>query len=154
MADADVGPGEVVMTERIRATPEQVWDYLVEPEKLVRWMGIEARIDARPGGEFWLDVTGGDIAAGSYVVVDRPHRIVVTWGWEGSAEVPPGSSTVSFTLTAEGGETVVELVHTGLPGDQDARHAEGWTFYLGRFVRAAAGEPLEPVHHHGTREPT
>lgn len=145
MADAArARPGEVVMTERIRATPEQVWEYLVHPEKLTRWMGRRARIDVTPGGEFRLDITGDDVAAGSYVEVERPYRLVLTWGWEGSAEVPPGSSTVSFTLTADGEDTLVELVHRGLPVGQDDRHAEGWTYYLDRFARASAGEVLEP----------
>ncbi len=144
MADAQARPGEVVMTERIRATPDQVWDYLVQPDKMVRWMGLDARIDPTPGGEFWLDVTGDDIASGSYVEVERPHRVVFTWGWEGSTEVPPGSSTVTFTLTADGDETLVELVHSGLPGGQDDRHAEGWNYYFDRFVRAASGEELDP----------
>lgn len=144
MADAQARPGEVVMTERIRATPDQVWDYLVQPDKMVRWMGLDARIDPTPGGEFWLDVTGDDIASGSYVEVERPHRVVFTWGWEGSTEVPPGSSTVTFTLTADGDETLVELVHSGLPGGQDDPHAEGWTYYFDRLVRAASGEHLDP----------
>jgi uncharacterized protein YndB with AHSA1/START domain len=143
MTDDTTFADDLVLTERIRATPEQVFEYLVQPDKLVRWMGVEADIEPTPGGKFWLDVTGGDIAIGSYVDVDRPHRVVFTWGWQGSAEVPPGSSTVSFTLTADGDETVVELVHTGLPGGQADEHGRGWTYFLDRLVHAAAGDELE-----------
>ncbi len=134
----------VVMNERIRATPEEVFDFLVEPDKLIRWMGTAAKIDPRPGGEFWLNVTGHDVARGTYLTVDRPHRVVFSWGWDGSEEVPPGSSTVSFELTADGDETVVELVHSGLPGGQNDKHLVGWTYFFDRFVRASAGEELEP----------
>ena len=141
---ADVPADAVVLTERIRATPEQVFDYLVQPDKLVRWMGDEVRIDPRPGGEFWVNVTGDDVASGRYVAVDRPNRVVVTWGWEGSEHVPPGSSTVSFQLTADGDETVVELVHSGLPGGQDDEHRTGWTYYLPRLRTAALGLDPEP----------
>lgn len=144
MNDEAVRAGDLVISERIRATPDQVFQYLVEPDKLVRWMGVEAKIDATPGGAFWLNVTGKDIAAGSYVEIDRPNRVVFTWGWEGNEEVPPGSSTVAFTLTAEGDETVVELVHSGLTDAQNDEHARGWTYFVDRLVRAAAGEALEP----------
>ena len=129
---------DVVLTERIRATPDQVFDFLVQPDKLVRWMGREARLDPQPGGEFWVDVTGDDIARGTYVDVDRPNRVVVTWGWEGSEHVPPGSSTVAFHLTADGDETVVELVHSGLPGGQDDEHRKGWSHYLPQLAETAA----------------
>lgn len=129
-------PDAVVVTERIRATPDQVFDYLVQPDKLVRWMGQEVRIDPQPGGEFWINVTGDDIARGTYVDVDRPNRVVVTWGWEGSEHVPPGSSTVSFQLTADGDETVVELVHSGLPGGQADEHRTGWNHYLPQLTAA------------------
>lgn len=142
----------VVLTERIRATPEQVFDYLVDPDKLVRWMGTVARIDPRPGGEFWLDVTGDAIARGAYITVDRPHRVVFSWGWEGSDDVPPGSSTVAVELTADGDETVVELVHSGLPGGQDDEHRKGWTYFVARLVRAAEGAELEPQDPAAARE--
>lgn len=128
----------VVVTERVRATPDQVFDFLIQPDKLVRWMGEQVRIDPQPGGEFWVHVTGDDVASGAYVAVDRPHRVVLTWGWEGSDHVPPGSSTVSFELTADGDETVVELVHSGLPGGQDDEHRTGWRYYLPRLADAAA----------------
>jgi uncharacterized protein YndB with AHSA1/START domain len=144
MNDDAVRTDAVVLSERIRATPDQVFEYLVEPDKLVRWMGVEAKIDPSPGGDFWLNVTGRDIAVGSYVEVDRPNRIVFTWGWEGNDEVPPGSSTVAFTLTAVGDETLVELVHSGLSESQNVEHTRGWAYFVDRLARAAAGDELEP----------
>jgi uncharacterized protein YndB with AHSA1/START domain len=144
MADATSDRADaVVMTERIRATPDEVFDFLVDPDKLVRWMGTTAEVDPRPGGVFRVNVTGDDIASGTYVTVERPRRIVVSWGWEGSDHVPPGSSTVSFELTADGDETVVELVHAGLPGGQDDEHRTGWAHYLPRLGRAATGLPVD-----------
>jgi uncharacterized protein YndB with AHSA1/START domain len=137
-------PADLVLTERIRATPDQVFQYLVEPDKLIRWMGTEADLDPTPGGAFRINVTGQDIAAGTYVEVDRPHRVVFTWGWEGSPTVPPGSTTVAIALWADGDETVVELTHSGLPGGMDDEHRQGWTHYLDRLSRLTAGETLEP----------
>ena len=97
------------LTERIAAPRETIFEFLIEPELLLRWMGTEAELEPESGGTFWLNVTGVDIASGTYVDVDPPNRVVFTWGWEGSTEVPPGSSTVTITLTADGDETVVDL---------------------------------------------
>ena len=43
---------EQVTIEReleIAASPEMVWAFLVDPEKALRWMGVSARLDPRPG---------------------------------------------------------------------------------------------------------
>lgn len=135
---------DLVLTQRIRATPDQVFDFLVEPDKLVRWMGEAVDVEPNPGGRFWLNVDGDHIASGSYVEVERPSRVVFTWGWESSPHVPPGSSTVAIDLVAEGDETVLTLTHSGLPGGQDDEHRKGWTFYLGRLDLAATGRPVGP----------
>jgi uncharacterized protein YndB with AHSA1/START domain len=149
----DQATGALVLTERIRATPDEVFDFLVEPEKLLRWMGTEADIDPRPGGKFWLNVTGDDVAVGSYIEVDRPNRVVFTWGWDNSADVPPGSSTVTFTLSVDGDETIVELTHSGLPMGQGDEHRNGWAYFLPRLGAAAIGlnsGPQDPKGDHGS----
>jgi uncharacterized protein YndB with AHSA1/START domain len=50
-----------------------------------------------PGGRYSVEVSEDSTVTGQYVEVDPPRRIVFTWGWEGSEEVPPGSSTVEVT---------------------------------------------------------
>ena len=37
---------------RIEAEPETVFAFFTDPEKMVRWMGIGATLDPRPGGVF------------------------------------------------------------------------------------------------------
>lgn len=132
-------PGPPVELEvRIAARPEIVFPYLVEPGQMVRWMGEEARIDGTVGGQFWLRVAGDDVAIGEYVSIDPPKQVVITWGWERSDEVPPGSSTVTFDLRSEGDDTVLSLTHTGLPTEWCDRHREGWEFHLPHLSEAAA----------------
>ncbi len=123
------------MEQRIAASPTTVFSYLIEPDKFVQWMGIDARIDPRPGGAFRLDVDGEHIAIGQFSEVDPPRRLVLTFGWEGNASVPPGSTTVEITLAEEGSGTLLKLRHTGLPNDEErATHRRGWRGYVARLA--------------------
>jgi uncharacterized protein YndB with AHSA1/START domain len=128
----------------IDASPQTVWEFLVDPEKATRWMGQKASFDARPGGEFRLEVIPGHTARGEFVELDPPHRLVYTWGWEsgeqGDNAVPPGTSTVEIELLPEGDTTTLRFKHSGLPGSEAAEsHAHGWDHYLERLVTAAGG---------------
>jgi len=121
--------------------PADVFPYFVDPALYVRWQGSTAELDPRPGGHFRVIVEAGQVAAGKYVAVDPPHRVVFTWGWEGNPLIPPGSSTVEITLELEGALTVVRLRHTGLP-DRAAvdMHSEGWNLFLGRLASVAGAK--------------
>ena len=71
--------------------------------------------------------------------VDPPHRVVVSWGMAGSADLPPGSSRVEFTLTATPSGTALSLNHTGLPETRAQTHGIGWQHYLRRLHTSAGG---------------
>jgi uncharacterized protein YndB with AHSA1/START domain len=127
----------------IEAAPDTVFEYFTRPEALVRWMGDRAVLDPRPGGEFtlWFE---DRCVQGRYVEVDRPRRLVITWGRRGSREMPPLSSTLEVSFAPEGEGTRVSLVHHGLPESEAARHALGWQHYLGRLTIVGLGAEPEP----------
>jgi uncharacterized protein YndB with AHSA1/START domain len=128
---------------RIAARPETVFAYFTDPGKMTQWMGARAELEPRPGGVYRVDINGKDVACGEYLEVTPYSRIVFTWGWEASP-LPPGSTTVEVTLTAEGEHTVVRLRHLGLPPDQRPIHLQGWEHYLSRLTAAAEGRDLGP----------
>jgi uncharacterized protein YndB with AHSA1/START domain len=131
----------------IAARPETVWEFLVDPEKATRWMGMNARIDPRPGGEYRVDVCPGESAGGEFVELDPPHRLVWTWGWdEGStSDVPIGSTRVEVELVPDGEGTLLRFSHTGLPNADAAKsHVHGWDHYLPRLTLAAGGSDPGP----------
>ena len=134
---------ETVAYERtlaIDASPETVWEFLVDSETLMRWKGINADLDTQPGGIFRCEVIPGHIARGEYVEIDKPNRLVFTWGWDGSEDVPPGSSTIVIELASDGDGTSLHFVHKDLPNAEAiASHAHGWDHYLPRLEIAAAG---------------
>ena len=127
-------------TLAIDASPETVWEFLVDPEKLMRWKGINADLDTQPGGIFRCEVIPGHIARGEYVEIDKPNKLVFTWGWDGSEDVPPGSSTIVIELASVGDGTSLRFVHQDLPNAEAiASHAHGWDHYLPRLETAAGG---------------
>jgi len=122
----------------IRATPDEVFDYLVTAEGLTAWMGQYAVVEPEVGGAFQVDIAGAPIR-GEYLEVVRPRRVVVSWGLAGSDEFPPGTSRVAFTLTATADGTRVELVHSDLPELRVAGHVEGWAHFLPRLASICEG---------------
>jgi uncharacterized protein YndB with AHSA1/START domain len=133
----------VEVTVHIAARPETVFAYFTDPTRYVQWMGEAATLEPVPGGAYRVGMRGGVAAAGEFVEVDPPCRLVFTWGWTGDHAVPPGTTRVVVTLAEEDGGTRVVLRHHGLPDDeQRAHHTKGWELYLQRLgVRAAGGDP-------------
>jgi uncharacterized protein YndB with AHSA1/START domain len=139
---------DLVREVRIEASPAEVFRYFTDPEKLVSWKAVAAESDARCGGRFRLDITGrGDVAWGEYLEIDPPHRLTFTWHWEkelADGQRPPAPSVVEVTLTPEGTGTLLRLVHRGVPRANRNGSAAGWTHYLARLARVAAGHDPGP----------
>ncbi len=58
--------GDVVVEEiRLGRPPHEVFDFFVDPHKLVRWIGIGADLDPRPGGRFRFEVAPGQHCEGA-----------------------------------------------------------------------------------------
>jgi len=125
---SDGGAGEIAREIAIDAPPEIVFSYFTDPAKHVLWQGTHAELDVRPGGTLRVTFAPGYVAVGTYLEVERPTRLVYTWGWqeEGSAALPPGASTVEVTLESTGTTTVLRLRHTGLPDAMVELHQYGW----------------------------
>jgi uncharacterized protein YndB with AHSA1/START domain len=132
----------------IAAKPETVWEFLVDPEKAIRWMGTDATFELWPGGLYRVDVVPGNTAVGKFVEIDPPRRLVYTWGWESGpgSSVPQGSTTVEFDLTeSNGGSTLLRFRHSDLPSSKSAEsHGRGWDHYFERLAMVAAGEDPGP----------
>ena len=140
-------PATLYETElRIAASPQTVFDCLTQRDLYLKWMGREATLDAKPGGIFRVEISDDDIAQGEYVTLEPPNRLVFSWGWEGEGHpLPPGTSTVEITLTAEGDATVLRMQHSGFPSDEMAeKHGEGWGHFLPRLVAVAEGRDPGP----------
>ncbi len=125
---------------RIRATPSTVFEFLVDPAKLVRWMGTDAVLDPRPGGAYHVNVNGHETVSGRFVEVVPDSRVVFTWGWDDDVlATAPGSSLVEIVLEPDGDDTLLRLTHRDLAANMRRFHDAGWEHYLQRLAVAAAG---------------
>lgn len=145
VARADV---PLVRTVKINARPETVFAFFTDAAKLVRWKGMHATLDPRPGGLYRVSLSPEDVIRGEFVEVTPYRRVVFTWGWEGEGRpLPPGASTVEIDLIPDGDGTRLQLTHRGLPPPAWALHGRGWDHYLPRLVVVAAGGDPEPDTH-------
>lgn len=159
------GTSEVIEHQiRVAAPPETVFAYFTDPVRIVQWLGEQATLDPRPGGVFRVvfqppqpvverlwEAFGGDreqpperleevAVVGRFLGVDPPRHIAFTWGFESEPSSATQQSTaVEVSLTTEGQETLVHLVHRGLPPEALAFHRAGWEHYLPRLATVAAG---------------
>ena len=129
----------------IAAPPATVFAFLTDPEKILSWMGTEVNTEPHPGGLYLVKGISGRVARGAFREVVPVHRLAYSFGWDGDEEVPPGSGLIEIDLIEQDGGTLLRMTHSGLPGAaQRDSHAKGWTHYLGRLTKAAAGEDPGP----------
>ena len=88
--------GDAVIHELVLPAPaEQVFDMFTDPRQLVRWIGISADLQPRPGGRFRFEAVPGQFREGQYVIVDpRPpgrHLGLDRTRASGWRRAPPGS---------------------------------------------------------------
>jgi uncharacterized protein YndB with AHSA1/START domain len=135
----------VEQTLRIAASPETVWRYWTDPERMTAWWGAAAELDPRPGGACVVEMGGeGPVMQGEYLELVPHERIVFSFGWlptEGLHDIPPGSTRVEVTLTPDGDGTILALRHSGLPVALREEHHSGWAHLLPLLASAAPAGP-------------
>jgi uncharacterized protein YndB with AHSA1/START domain len=162
MPESHDGSDVVEVSVYIAAPPETVFTYLTDSARYAEWMGSGAILDPVPGGIYHVRMDDGFAAAGRFMAVDPPRRVVFTWGWadneaaqhvlherqDDDGGLPAGSTRVAVTLDAHEGGTRLTLRHHNLATREllDA-HREAWHVYLDRLtIRAAGGDPGPDPH--------
>ena len=116
----------------IAAAPDEVFDAWVDSKVPGNpWNAAENFIlDPKVDGLFYWTLKG-TAHYGRFTEVERPGRIQHTWV---SPNTLGHESTVTVTFRKKGEETLMTLVHSGLPDHELARgHEKGWNYFLGVF---------------------
>ena len=116
----------------IPATPTEVFDGWLDPKIPGNpWnMADKLLLNPKVDGFFYWSVKGIS-HYGRFTEVERPGRIQHTW-------VSPNTwgeeSIVALTFKKQGEDTLMTLVHSGIPDTQVGRgHEKGWNHFLNIF---------------------
>jgi activator of HSP90 ATPase len=103
------------------ASPQHVFDVLLDAKQFAAFTGLPAEIDSKPGGTF---KTFGGLIEGRNVDLILGQRIVQAWrpaSWDTGLY-----SIVHFELKQSGAATLLTLDHTGFPEGLYDHLAFGW----------------------------
>ena len=139
----------VVRIERIfAASAEDVFDAWTSPEVMRRWFHCapdwdtpEADVDLRVGGKVRVVMRKPDgtevEAQGEYTLIDRPHRLVMTWTFD---DDPSNEQLIELSFSESEDSTTVLMVNNGI--STDARRGSqdrGWRGCFDELERAMGG---------------
>lgn len=129
---------DLVITRRFRASIEDVWTSVTDPESSARWFG---RWEGEPGvgktirlqmgfeeGQPWLDAT---------IRACEPPRHLALY-----SKHDHGESNLELTLEARGEETVLTFVDHLPDASMAGDYGPGWEYYFDQLVAAREGRPL------------
>ena len=117
----------------IPAPPREVFDAWLNPKIPGNPWNIAATLllDPKVDGFFYLKVKIPHY--GRFTEVERPGRIRHTWV---SPNTLGEESIVTLTFKAQGKDTLMTLVHTGIPDTEAGRgHEKGWNYFLDIFPK-------------------
>ena len=124
------------------ASPNEVYEALMDPAKHSKFTGAPALIERKPGGRFAY----GEVLSGRIVELKQDELIVLSWRAD---DWPKGHySEVTFTLTphAHGRRTQLSLVQTGVPENKFDEINSGWPeFYWTKMAAYFRDEKVTVV---------
>ena len=130
-------PVIVSVTKSFSMPAERVYDAWLDPDRVRKWFSpglgpmVRVHVDARVGGRFSFVQRRdeGDVDhIGEYRELNRPHRLVFTWG----IAPDPAESVVTIDIvsTADGCELTLTHEIPAQWADYAERTKGGWTMLL------------------------
>lgn len=109
----------------IQATPQRVYEALMDSKKHTAFTGAKAEISRKVGGKF---KSYGPYIEGVNVELVKGRRIVQAWRGN---DWPTGAySIATFELSSEpGGKTLLEFTQSGVPDKHHKSITQGWKDY-------------------------
>jgi uncharacterized protein YndB with AHSA1/START domain len=123
---------EVTVERTIPAAASEVFDAWLNPSVPGNpWhMADKYLLTAAVDGFFYWTIKGTP-HYGRFTAVERPGRLQHTWMSPNTSGL---ESMVTVTFKGKGKDTLMTLVHSGLPDTDGGRsHDKGWSFFLDGF---------------------
>lgn len=117
----------------IKATPEQVWAAITDPEQRAKYsFGVQVHSDWTTGSSYRSGVPGVvDIAEGENLVVEPPRLLVQAFRALWSDEVKAqGTTRVTWEIEQVADSCRLTVVHDQLPPSANAELYGGWPMIL------------------------
>lgn len=121
------------LQRRLESSPERVFDAWVNPETVRKWLfttptseSNTTQIDARADGQWVITDRRDGVdykALGVYVEIDRPRRLVFTFGMP---QFSPEFALVIVEIAPEGNGSLVTITHERLPWSHVKETEQGW----------------------------
>lgn len=140
----------LVINRVLKAPRERVFQAWTEAEQIKQWFGPECvttndvTVDLKIGGAYRIEMTDEDgekiVQRGVYREITPPEQLIFTWVLEGQhclqGEEGVRETLVTVTFEEKDGETVLHLVHEGLPNEKTkAGHEYGWNGCLDSLAK-------------------
>ena len=124
---------------QLRASAEEVWTALTQPDPLSRWLGAEVTIQAELGGAVLLRWPGGEQMTGSILRCIPPR--LLEYSWKESEE--EAESVVTFEVSPAGSGARLVLEHRLIDPGTIAGLGAGWHGHLDALDALLSGEIYE-----------
>ncbi|MDH5606118.1 MAG: SRPBCC domain-containing protein [Anaerolineae bacterium] len=119
--------GEVLLGVDIKASPAEVFETLINPEKLKRYIGENPLVEPEIGGKYSF---GWDEGGPVKILSLTPNKeLSYTWTYP-----PEPDTVVSWKLEGSGGKTRLTIVHSGFTRERRMDDYQvGWLHFLNRI---------------------
>ena len=139
----------LTIKRRINAAPAKIYAAWTDPEKLIRWFGVPAKLkqgtlqaetELRVGGRYRISFEAVDgehfEVGGVYREIVPNELLVFSWAWHSTLE---RESLVTVTFKPDGDGTLLTVHHAQL-FDEAARegHERGWLGALDKLEKSVA----------------
>ncbi len=130
--------GIIEQTVHFNASPQELFDALLDHQKHSEFTGSPAATSRRTGARF---TAGGGYISGKNIKLVKDRMIVQEWN---PTERPEGypSSRLEFTLTAKKNGTRLKMVHSKVPAERLEDYRKGWhtSYPVERILLQASDE--------------
>ena len=140
---------EFVYVIYIHATPEKIWQALIDPEMTREFWGRHRNASDWKPGSAWQHQNYDDASdisvAGTVVESDPPRRLVLTWAPPDSTDV----SRVTFEIEDFMGSAKLTVTHRELSEEALRGISEGWPAVLSSLkslLETGASLPMTRQH--------